>query len=145
MKTVQYLLITAALLGGLVNAHAAKHSEKALIERGQYIVTGLGLCADCHTPMSEKGEPNMSLWLMGSVLMFKPTIEMPWAPASPAIAGLPSMTKEQGVKFLMTGLRPDGSRPLPPMPSYRLNEADATAVVAYLKSLQPATAASGHN
>ncbi|MEN9402861.1 MAG: hypothetical protein RL091_1564, partial [Verrucomicrobiota bacterium] len=27
MKTVQYLLITAAILGGLVNAHAAKHSE----------------------------------------------------------------------------------------------------------------------
>jgi hypothetical protein len=56
-------------------------------------------------------------------------------PAAPPIAGLPSMTEAQGVVFLTTGKRPDGSSPRPPMPEFRLNTADASAVVAYLKSL----------
>lgn len=144
MKTSQLILI-AASLSACVFGIAGQSAEQVLIKRGQYLVTSIGLCADCHTPMTERGEPNMSLWLMGTVLPFKPTIEMPWAPATPAIAGLPSMTREQGIKFLMTGVRPDGSMPLPPMPRFRLDEADATAMVAYLKSLPPTAATIGQN
>ena len=60
---------------------------------------------------------------------------MPWAPAAPSIAGLPNYTTEQALKFLMTGERPSGVPPLPPMSANRLNEEDAKAVVAYVKSL----------
>ena len=105
------------------------------LERGRYLVEGVGLCADCHTPRTEKGEFDRTKWLLGSALSFQPTVTMPWSPAAPPIAGLPSMTEAQGVVFLSTGKRPDGSRPRPPMPEYRLNTADAAAVVAYLKSL----------
>ncbi|MEJ1973604.1 MAG: hypothetical protein WDM96_14425 [Lacunisphaera sp.] len=59
-----------------------------------------------------------------------------WAPAAPAIAGLEGFTTEQAVKFLMTGERPSGVAPRPPMPEYRMNRDDAQAVVAYLKSLK---------
>ncbi len=45
------------------------------------------------------------------------------------------MTEAQAIAFLQTGIRPDGSRPRPPMPEFRFNEADAKAVVAHLKSL----------
>jgi hypothetical protein len=45
------------------------------------------------------------------------------------------MTEAQAITFLQTGKRPDGTQPRPPMPEFRLDEADATAVVAYLKSL----------
>ena len=39
------------------------------------------------------------------------------------------------VKFLMTGKDPEGHEAHPPMPAFRLNEEDARAVTAYLRSL----------
>lgn len=111
------------------------------IARGRYLVEGVGLCADCHTPRNEKGEFVMAQWLRGAPIGFTPAVPMPWAPAAPPIAGLPSLTAEDAVKFLMEGKRPDGTMPRPPMPAYRLNEADARAMVAYLKSIGDAPVA----
>jgi mono/diheme cytochrome c family protein len=110
-------------------------APESVIERGRYLVESVGMCADCHAPRTEKGELDRSRWLLGSALGFQPTAPMPWAPAAPPIAGLPSVSDAQGVVFLTTGKRPDGSAPRPPMPEYRLNKMDATAVIAYLKSL----------
>jgi mono/diheme cytochrome c family protein len=63
----------------------------------------------------------------------------PLANYAPALAGGPAnFTDEQFVAFLQTGVRPDGSHPRPPMPPYRLNEADARAVAAYIATLPPA-------
>ncbi len=58
-------------------------------------------------------------------------------PVAPKIAGLPNgFTADDTVHFLMTGERPQGRpAPLPPMPAYRLERADAEAVTAYLRSL----------
>ena len=117
------------------NVGSAPAATETLVERGRYIVEGVGLCADCHTPRTEKGEFDRDHWMQGAALPMQPTVTMPWAPAAPPIAGLPSMTEAQAVVFLTTGKRPDGSTPRPPMPPYRMNEADASAVVAYLKSL----------
>ena len=36
----------------------------------------------------------------------------------------------------MTGLAPNGQPARPPMPQYKMNRADAEAVVAYLESLK---------
>lgn len=138
--------IGAVILAFAVSAHAAAPSEAApdptaaqkndpLLARGRYLVEHVGLCADCHSPRNEKGEFVRQLWLKGAPLPFQPTVPMPWSPAAPVIAGLPSMTEAQGIAFLQTGKRPDGSTPLPPMPEFRFNQADASAVVAYLKSL----------
>lgn len=109
--------------------------REALIRRGSYLVESVGLCADCHTPRTDKGAFDRSKWLLGAALPFSPIVPMPWAPAAPPIAGLPSMTEAQGVAFLQTGKRPDGSMPRPPMPEFRLNQDDASAIAAYLKSL----------
>ena len=88
--------------------------------------------------MNEKGEPVQNRWLKGAVLPFKPTSPMPWAEQSVSIAGLPSGWKPQdAVTFLMTG-KYLGQSPLPPMPEYHLNKADAEAVAACLQSLAPA-------
>jgi mono/diheme cytochrome c family protein len=57
---------------------------------------------------------------------------------APPIAGLPNFTDEEAIVFLMTGVRPNGSRPLPPMPAYRLSRPEAADVVAYLRSVAPA-------
>lgn len=37
----------------------------------------------------------------------------------------------------MTGAKPSGQQPLPPMPPYRLSKDEALAMVAYLRSLKP--------
>jgi mono/diheme cytochrome c family protein len=128
---------------GSMAAHAAPTAgptapeREALLQRGSYLVESVGLCADCHTPRTEKGALDRSRWLLGAALPFSPTVPMPWAPAAPPIAGLPAMTAAQDVEFLRTGKRPDGSMPRPPMPEFRFNAEDATAIVAYLKSLAP--------
>lgn len=129
------LLLAAATVATAAAAAPRPSEDPALVERGRYLVSGVGLCADCHTPRDAQGRFQTSFWLMGSALGIQPKAEMPWSPVAPPIAGLPSMTREEAVTFLMQGTRPDGSRPRPPMPEYRLNAEDARAVVAYLKSL----------
>jgi cytochrome c553 len=83
----------------------------------------------------------MSHALQGATLIFAPTIEMPWAPVAPPIAGIPAhYTEDQFAALLQTGARADGSRPLPPMPQFRMNEDDARAVTAYIATLPRAEA-----
>lgn len=139
MKALLKPILSAAALFLVATGLSAKSADRdALLARGYYLATGIGLCADCHSPRNEKGEFVPGMQLKGAAIAFAPTVPMPvWAPVAPAIAGLPTMTEEQAVKFLRTGLKPDGSRPRPPMPEYRLDEADARALAAYLKSLAP--------
>ncbi len=95
------------------------------------------MCADCHTPMNDKGEFVQDKWLQGTKLTFAPTVPMPvWADTSVNIAGLPGWDHAQAVKFFMTGLAPNGQPARPPMPQYHMNKTDAEAVVAYLESLK---------
>lgn len=118
-------------------AHVAKIGTTAQIVRGEYLVKAIAGCPDCHTPMNDKGEYVQSQWLQGTKLFFGPLVKFPaWADTSPAIAGLPGWDTERAIALLMTGKDPSGNPPRPPMPQYRMNRADATAVVAYLKSLK---------
>jgi mono/diheme cytochrome c family protein len=108
--------------------------QKAQIARGRYLATRVAMCGDCHTPYDHQGNLVKAQWLKGAPLSFKPLAPMPWAPAAPAIAGLPAWTNEEVTTFLMTG-KMKGTAVLPPMPSYRMSERDAQAVTAYLRSL----------
>lgn len=122
---------------GWASPNSAKATQ-AEIKRGEYLVKGIGQCADCHTPFTPTGGFVMDKWLQGKKLEFAPLVPIPiWAPASPNIAGLEGWDTEKAVQFLMTGLTPNGQPARPPMPQYKMNRADAEAVVAYLKSLKP--------
>jgi mono/diheme cytochrome c family protein len=126
------------LLGAVLGSESkAADANTARIERGRYLVHNVALCIDCHSPRDEKGQFLAGKHLTGAALGFAATVPMPWAPAAPGIAGLENFTPEQAVKFLMTGERPSGVPVLPPMPAYRMGQAEAEAVVAYLKSLPP--------
>jgi mono/diheme cytochrome c family protein len=129
-RSLAFLLLVAS---AAVSAFGGEKNA-ALIKRGQYLVHDVAGCVDCHSPRDEKGQFLPDKHLTGSALAFAPTVPMPWSPAAPAIAGFEGYTTEQAVTFLMTGERPSGVPPLPPMPAYRLNKEDAKAVVAYLKS-----------
>jgi mono/diheme cytochrome c family protein len=110
----------------------------ATLAHGKYLVENVAGCNDCHTPQNDKGEPIQAQYLQGAELPFKPTVPMPvWADKSTNIAGLPGWEKDAAIKFLMTGIAPNGLPARPPMPQFKLNLQDATAVVAYLQSLKP--------
>jgi mono/diheme cytochrome c family protein len=61
-----------------------------------------------------------------------------WPLLAPRIAGNPPGTDEDMVKLLTTGIGRDGRQLRPPMPQFRLTVEDARAVVAYLRTLNPA-------
>ncbi len=142
MKARMILAMAAALLAMTVANHCSAASGKTgskqqQIAHGEYLVKAIGQCGDCHTPMNEKGEFIPGKWLHGKKLDFAPTVPMPvWADTSANIAGLPGWNHEKAVQFFMTGLAPNGQPVRPPMPMYKMNRADAEAVVAYLQSLK---------
>lgn len=116
-------------------------SKAAQVKRGEYLANNIAGCGDCHSARNEKGEFIKGKWMQGTPLFFKPTLPMPvWADKSSNIAGLPGWTDEQAIRFFMTGLAYNDLPARPPMPQYRMNRADAAAIVAYLRSLKPATA-----
>jgi cytochrome c553 len=107
------------------------------LPQGKYIVEGVGMCGDCHTPRDQTGAPIAAQALQGAPIGFRPTHPMPFAEHAPGLAGLPGhYTEAQLVTFLQTGKRPDGSLARPPMPPYRMSADDAKSVAAYLKSLK---------
>ncbi|MGH7856508.1 MAG: c-type cytochrome [Candidatus Binatia bacterium] len=111
------------------------------IARGKYVVESVAICQDCHTPRNEKGELDEGRWLEGGPVPFRPTRPGgDWADVVPAIAGLPGWLEDEDVvTLLMTGRRPDGRRPKPPMKAFGMKREDAEAAVAYLRSLRPAS------
>ncbi|HST10410.1 MAG TPA: c-type cytochrome [Terriglobales bacterium] len=134
-------LISLALATSITAAAASGGSK---VERGKYLVEQVGMCGDCHTPHNEKGEPVLEKNLQGAILPFKPVVPIPvWADKSPNIAGLPGWEDKDAIKFMMTGIAYNDLPARPPMPQYRFNQEDATAILAYLRSLAPAQAG-GH-
>ena len=112
-------------------------SENNKIAHGKYLVARVGMCTDCHSPRNEKGEFITEKWLEGGVIDFVPTHPMPnWASRSPALAGLPGWNEAEMIRLMETAMAPGNVRLNPPMPAYKMNKNDATAVVAYLKSLK---------
>ena len=109
----------------------------SVAERGQYLVHHVAMCIYCHTPRNERGVPDERRLLHGAPMPVEsPFPAQKWAFMAPKIAGLPGgWTDVDMVRFLQTGESPTGRQPQPPMPPFRLNEDDARAVAAYLKSL----------
>jgi hypothetical protein len=73
---------------------------------------------------------------MGGQVGMRSTVALgEWAIVAPRLAGSPPGTDEEFVHLLMTGISRTGQHLRPPMPQFRMNQADAEAVLAYLKSL----------
>ncbi|MCR6633179.1 MAG: c-type cytochrome [Magnetospirillum sp.] len=129
--------VTGATLAAALMVAGAQAGDRQMV-RGRYLVENVGLCGDCHTPRGAMGQPDLQRPMAGATIDFTPTVAVPaWAETAPAIAGPQARgwSRAQMVSFLKTGLRPDGSQALPPMPMLRLTQEDAEAVAAYLSSL----------
>jgi len=145
MRITRIVLTTGAVALSLVSAaplaaRAQKPAQSPALQRGQYLVERVAMCADCHTPMKPDGRLDESRRFQGSILGFKPAGEIPgWVAVAPGIIPATPQREQEIATQLETGLKANGRPPGPPMPPYRLNHQDAAAVAAYLGSLRKAT------
>lgn len=138
-------VLKAALLAALCSfavaqkaAQAGKHPMAGDAARGKYIVEGVAMCGQCHTPRDSNGGQDRTRPLEGAeVWLVSANPVADWPLIAPRLAQNPPGTDAEIVKLLSTGIWRDGKPLRPPMPQFRMNESDAAAVVAYLKSMNP--------
>jgi mono/diheme cytochrome c family protein len=111
------------------------------IARGKEISYSSG-CQDCHTPGTFYGTTDTTRMLSGSELGW----EGPWGVTYPRNltpdmeTGIGSWSEEDIITAFRTGHRPDQTQIMPPMPwpQYaHMNDEDAHALAAFIKSLPP--------
>ena len=113
-------------------------SDASAVARGQYIVEDVAMCGTCHTPRKADGELDRSRWLAGAPVPYQPSAPTAdWPTIVPRIAGLPPASNAGMVTLLTTGIWITGKPLRDPMPKFHMTRADAEAVLAYLKSLNP--------
>ena len=112
------------------------------VARGKYLVSFAG-CNDCHTPGYFFGKPDMKRFLGGSdVGLPMPGLGIFYGPnlTPDKKTGLGNWSKDDIVKAIRAGERPDGRMLAPIMPTAgfsHLTDEDAYAIAAYLKTLPP--------
>jgi mono/diheme cytochrome c family protein len=124
--------------GSNASQHLSKPAAAASgdVARGKYLVEGVAMCGQCHTPHDSNGNPDRTRWLQGApIVWLSPDHDPNWPLSAPRIGGTPPANDEDMVKLLTTGVWTTGNRLRLPMPQFRMDRNDAEAVVAYLKSL----------
>ena len=112
------------------------------VARGKYLATVMD-CTGCHTGGALIGQPDAKRYLAGSEIGFAvPGLGVFYPPnlTPDRDTGLGAWSAAEIVAAVRNGERPDGRMlaPVMPWPSYAaLTDADARALVAYLKSLPP--------
>lgn len=126
-------------LGVLASGGAAGAGE---VERGAYLAAIMD-CQGCHSGRLENGAIDPAAHLTGGPLGFElPGLGIFFPPnlTPDAATGLGAWSDGEVVRAVREGVRPDGRilAPIMPWESYRaLTDADAAALVAYLRSLEP--------
>lgn len=106
------------------------------VARGKYLVEGVAMCGQCHTPRDSNGRPDQRRWLQGAPIRWlSPNGDPNWPLSAPRIGGTPPANDADMIRLLTTGIWTTGERLRDPMPQFRMDRSDAEAVVAYLKSL----------
>ncbi|WP_425046436.1 c-type cytochrome [Primorskyibacter sp. S87] len=112
----------------------------ASVEYGAYLAGPVAHCMECHTPMGETG-PKFDTHLGAGGFEF----HGPWGTSvSPNLTthehGLAGYSDADLKKMITTGVRPNGSRMMPPMGYHHyaaMTEGDLDAVILYLRQLPP--------
>jgi mono/diheme cytochrome c family protein len=132
------VIFEMTLLAGQTAPPAPTSQTGNAVARGKYIVEDVAMCGFCHTPRNARGEPDVTRALLGGPVILTPALpSLEWAQIAPRLAGAPPGTDEQFIKLLTTGIARTGRPPRLPMKQFHMTRADAEAVLAYLKSLQP--------
>ena len=142
MSRIALGVTLVAALASLAALPSLAVADDAQVARGRFLVTIAG-CSDCHTPGALLGSPDMKRYLGGSDVGFA----IPGAGVfvgqnltPDKETGLGSWTDEQIIAAIRAGKTPEGRAlsPVMPYPALsHLSDADAQAIVAFLKSLPP--------
>lgn len=116
----------------------------ALQKRGQYLVDHVIACSDCHTPQGPMG-PNMAMYMAGvaDFIALPNGDKLPSRNLTNDATGLKNRSDAEIKAMFMDGKRPaaTGTEALNPvMPYYvfhNMDDADADAIVAYLRTIPP--------
>jgi len=119
--------------------HASKDS--AVIARGKYLVNGPAHCAHCHTPNDQMSKVDAGeivpmtgghKFEFGSVaIMYTPNL------TSDKETGIGAYSDGELARALRYGVKRDGTPLFDIMPFYDISENDLTAIVSYLRTLEP--------
>ena len=136
---VGLVTVIAMAVAVLAQTPESKPNEgSAEAARGKYLVENVAMCGQCHTPRNKSGEIDRSRWLQGAPVPWVPAQpQADWPLTAPRIGGSPPATDEDMIKLLTTGVWAKGKPLRLPMMPFRMSEADAKAVVAYLKIASP--------
>ena len=112
-------------------------STQAEVARGKYIVENVAMCPQCHTPRNSDSSLDHAHELEGGPEFFQPPHpDQNWPLKAPRIGGDPPANDQDMIKLLTTGIWTDGKPLRLPMMPFRMSDADAKAVLAYLKSVK---------
>lgn len=117
----------------------AAPSPKDKIKYGAYLAGPLGHCIECHSTPNEKGIPDFEKKTGGGGLPFHGPWGVSYA-SNITPTGIGKWSDAEVKTAITTGVRPNGSRLMPPMgvPYYKgIKPADLDAIVAYLRTLKP--------
>lgn len=130
----KYLALISLMIMGTAAAYG---QDAAQVERGKYLVHEVAMCVQCHSARDGQGEITRNGVLKGGVIPFAaPYRGLRWSNRAPQIAGLNGWDPAEFVNLLTKGSRFNGQMPRKPMPPFRMEEADAQAIAAYLRSLR---------
>jgi mono/diheme cytochrome c family protein len=112
------------------------------LERGAYLVEGIGNCGNCHAPQEPSGAVPLTPLSGGPAITTPVFIAYPPNITPDPQDGIGAWTEDQLVTALREGHTPDGRtlRPPMPVPFYRsMSDEDARAIATYVLS-RPAVA-----
>ena len=109
-------------------------------EYGQYMAGPIAHCIECHTPMGPQGSMYDTALGQGGFEFPGPWGVSVSSNLTSSEDGLKHYTDADLAKMITEGVRPDGTKMLPPMPYAWLAQMtpdDLAAVIAYLRTLPP--------
>lgn len=109
------------------------------VKRGEYLVR-MAVCADCHSPMNDRGEFLPGLDFAGGNGSATPIGQVASANLTPDASGIPYYTDDLFLEAMHTGqVRARKLHPQMPWIMYgKMTDEDLKAVMAYLRTLKPA-------
>jgi mono/diheme cytochrome c family protein len=118
---------------------ASPAAGETLVERGAYLVNSVMVCHNCHTPRGPQGLDLSRALSGGSQIFDEPAFKVTGSNITPdKDTGIGNWSDAELKRFLVSGIRPNGTRVAPIMPTefYTvLTARDLDALAAYLRSV----------
>ncbi|HVL20046.1 MAG TPA: cytochrome c [Amaricoccus sp.] len=120
--------------------HVADVPRGPTAEYGAYMAGPITHCLECHTPLGPQGPMYDGHLGQGGFHFPGPWGDSVSANITSSEAGLKGFSDAEVARMVTEGVRPDGSRMLPPMPYAwlaKMTPDDLTALILYLRTLPP--------